>query len=41
MGYSPKGHIELDKTELLSMHACMHIYIYTHTYIYTHAHMYI
>ena len=41
MGYSPKGHIEPDKTELLSMHACMHIYIHTHTYIYTHAHMYI
>ena len=39
MGYSPKGHIESDMTELLSMHT--YIYIYTHTYIHPCTYVYI
>ena len=33
VGYSPRGHKELDITERLSMHACMHIQEYLSDYL--------
>ena len=32
MGYSPKGHKELDMTEQLSVCLCMHTHTHTHTF---------
>ena len=41
VGYSPRGHKELDTVEQLSTHswACAHTHTRTHTYIHTYTHI--